>query len=168
VVYGGWGDAGRDQQAYTVYYSTIAAPTTFISLGSVNYLPANPSGVQCATRATLVPANGVLATNVAAGKFDFTTPAGENGYEGYSEIDVFGAPVVSTTSPSLLTQMGDGLLTLAWPADHIGWQLQVQTNSIGQGLGTNWVDVAGSAITNQISIPIDPNNGNVFYRLSYP
>jgi autotransporter-associated beta strand protein len=92
VVYGGWGDAGRDQQAYTVYYSKISAPTTFIALDTVNYLPANPAGVQCATRATLTPVNGVLATNVAAVKLDFTTPAGENGYEGYSEIEVFGAP----------------------------------------------------------------------------
>ena len=31
VVYGGWGDRGRDQQAYTVYYSTVAAPGSFIS-----------------------------------------------------------------------------------------------------------------------------------------
>jgi starvation-inducible outer membrane lipoprotein len=164
VVYGGWGDAGRDQQAYTVYYSTIAAPTTFIALGSVNYLPANPSAVQCATRATLAPANGVLAANVAAVKFDFTTPTGENGYEGYSEIDVFGA----TASAALVTQMGNGLLTLTWPADRTGWHLQVQTNNMNQGLGTNWVDVAGSTITNQISIPIDSANGNVFYRLTYP
>ena len=30
MVYGGWCDAGRDQQAYTVSYSTVSAPTTFI------------------------------------------------------------------------------------------------------------------------------------------
>ena len=39
TVYGGWTDEGRDQQAYTVYYSTVAAPTTFNLLGTVNYLP---------------------------------------------------------------------------------------------------------------------------------
>jgi hypothetical protein len=170
VIYGGWGDAGRDQQAYTVYYSTIAAPTTFISLGSVNYLPANPAAVQCATRATLAPANGVLATNVAAVKFDFINPAGENGFEGYSEIDVFGVPtpVVATNPTNITFQVEANNLTLNWPSDHIGWQLQVQTNSIGQGLGTNWVDVSGSTTTNQMSFPIDPDNGNVFYRLTYP
>jgi hypothetical protein len=57
---------------------------------------------------------------------------------------------------------------LTWPADRTGWHLQVQTNNMNQGLGTNWVDVAGSTITNQISIPIDSANGNVFYRLTYP
>jgi hypothetical protein len=74
---GGGGDNGRDQQAYTIYYSKVAAPTAFILLSSVNYNPANAASVQCATRATLVPANGVLAINVAAVKFDFTIPPGK-------------------------------------------------------------------------------------------
>ncbi len=72
TVYGGWKDGGRDQQAYTVYYSTVAAPDTFISLGSVNYLPSNPASLGCATLATLRPASGVLASNVAAVEFNFT------------------------------------------------------------------------------------------------
>ena len=92
LVYGGWKDAGRDQQAYTVYYSKVTAPATFILLGTVNYNPANASGVQSATRATLTPATGALATNVAAVKFDFTTPTSENGYCGYSEIGLYGTP----------------------------------------------------------------------------
>ncbi len=81
MVYGGWGDAGRDSQGYTVYYSTVSAASTFIQLSSVSYNPANPSGIQSATRATLIPASGFLATNVAAVKFDLqrqcrrTTPA---------------------------------------------------------------------------------------------
>ena len=92
TVFGGWKDAGRDQQAYTVSYSKVTAPAAFISLGTVNYNPANPASVQSATRATLTAANGVLATNVAAVKFDFTTPTSENGYVGYSEILLSGMP----------------------------------------------------------------------------
>jgi autotransporter-associated beta strand protein len=92
IVYGGWGDAGRDQQAYTISYSKITAPTNFISLGSVNYNPSNPSSTLSGTRATLTAAVGALATNVAAVKFDFTTPAPENGYCGYGEILLFGTP----------------------------------------------------------------------------
>jgi starvation-inducible outer membrane lipoprotein len=102
VVYGGWGDAGRDQQAYTVYYSTVAAPAAFIELSTVNYTPANASAVQCATRATLVPASGALATNVAAVKFNFTAPAGENGFEGYSEIELFGTANIAPATPETL------------------------------------------------------------------
>ena len=103
VTYGGWGDAGRDQQAYTVYYSTVAAPTSFIQLCTVNYNPSNPSSVQSATRATLTPASGFLATNVAAVMFDFTTPAPENGYCGYSEIQVYGSLPLQQSIPYLLT-----------------------------------------------------------------
>ena len=39
TVYGGWANSGRDQQAYTVYYATVAAPANFIPLGTVNYNP---------------------------------------------------------------------------------------------------------------------------------
>ncbi len=101
TVYGGWKDAGRDQQAYTVYYSKVSAPTTFILLGGVNYNPADSLGNQSATRATLTPLSGALATNVAAVKFDFTTPVSENGYCGYAEIALYGtplAPVVATNT----------------------------------------------------------------------
>jgi hypothetical protein len=54
----------------------------------------------------------------------------------------------------------------SWPADHIGWQLQMQTN--GNGLGTNWVTVPGSRQTNQLSVPLDPASPSVFLRLAYP
>jgi hypothetical protein len=169
MVYGGWADAGRDQQAYTVYYSKVSAPATFISLGSVNYNPVNAANVESATRVTLVPAVGALATNVAAVKFDFTTPTSENGYCGYSQIALFGMPsfVVATNPTNITFQVAAGSMTLNWPADHIGWQLQVQTNTLAQGLGTNWVDVAGSTATNQMTFPVGPENGSVFYRLLF-
>jgi len=170
TVYGGWKDAGRDQQAYTVSYSKVATPATFVSLGSVIYNPANPAGVQSATRATLTATNGILATNVAAVKFDFTTPASENGYVGYAEIALFGmpAPTVATNPTNLVYQVSGGTLTLSWPGDHTGWRLQAQTNSLAQGLGTNWFDVAGATATNQMLIPINATNGSVFYRMTYP
>jgi autotransporter-associated beta strand protein len=57
-----------------------------------------------------------------------------------------------------------GRLTLSWPADHTGWRLQAQTNS----LGTNWFNVPGVTATDSLSLPLDPINGTVFYRLVYP
>jgi autotransporter-associated beta strand protein len=59
-------------------------------------------------------------------------------------------------------------LTLSWPADHIGWRLQVETNSVAVGLRSNWVDVAGSTTTNSVTVPINPGIGSVFYRMVYP
>ncbi len=106
VVYGGWGDAGRDEQAYTISYSTITNPTTFVTLTSVSYNPANPSGIQSATRANIYSSTAApLATKVAAVKFDFTSPPPENGFCGYSEIQLFGSlagtPPVANTPTSV-------------------------------------------------------------------
>jgi hypothetical protein len=44
----------------------------------------------------------------------------------------------------------------------------VQTNALSVGLGTNWVTWPGSAATNAISIPANPTNPSVFFRLVYP
>jgi len=94
TVYGGWANNGRDQQAYTVYHSTVAAPTNFLLLTVVNYNPAIANSIQSATRVMLTSPNGVLAANAAALKFDFTSPASENGYCGYAGINVFGKPSI--------------------------------------------------------------------------
>jgi autotransporter-associated beta strand protein len=76
---------------------------------------------------------------------------------------------VVSTSPVTITNTTSGsLFTLFWLADHIGWRLQVQTNSISVGLGTNWLNVPNSIATNQMTFTLDPTAGCVFYRLIYP
>jgi len=91
VSFGGWSDAGRDVEAYTVSYSTASAPTTFTTLDSVNYVPA-AINVPTATRVTMsAPSGAVMAHNVVALEFNFTTPGAKNGYQGYAELQVFGA-----------------------------------------------------------------------------
>ncbi len=60
-----------------------------------------------------------------------------------------------------------GSLKLSWPADHTGWTLQSQTNPLAQGLGTNWTDVPGSSVVNQVTNTFNSTNGSVFYRLIY-
>ena len=59
-------------------------------------------------------------------------------------------------------------LTLNWAADHVGWHLQVQTNRLGMGLGTDWWDIIGSETTNRWIFPIVTTNPSVFFRLNYP
>jgi hypothetical protein len=60
------------------------------------------ANLSSATRVTLTSSNGVLATNVAAVKFDFTSPASENGYFGYAGISVFGTPSIAPAVPATL------------------------------------------------------------------
>ena len=76
------------------------------------------------------------------------------------------ATVTVNPNPTNVTfSAAGGNLTLSWPADHTGWTLQVQTNGLGVGLGTNWLNVPGSTVTNALSIPIGTAPGTVFYRL---
>ncbi|MGA2749976.1 MAG: family 78 glycoside hydrolase catalytic domain [Verrucomicrobiota bacterium] len=102
TVYGGWANNGRDQQAYTVYYSTVAAPNNFISLSAVNYTPLIADDIQSATRVSLTSSTGILASNVSEVKFDFTSPASENGYCGYAGITIFGTPTIPPAVPAAL------------------------------------------------------------------
>lgn len=96
VTYGGWPDYGRDDQYYTVMYSTVENPTHFVTLGqSTNHVPAlNPTAAPNTSRITWTGAGGgTLASNVAEIEFNFTIPAGQkNDWEGYSELQVFGTP----------------------------------------------------------------------------
>ena len=119
VVYGGWGDAGRDEQNYEVLYATVDSPTVFKHLVTVDYLPADPNAFQSATRTMIIPATSVLARNVAAVEFNFSPPGGtpENGYEGYSEIQIGGglaAPVapIITSQPQSATVYAGATVTL--------------------------------------------------------
>jgi polygalacturonase len=79
------------------------------------------------------------------------------------------APPANFLNPTNITaQMVGGQWQLSWPADHLGWRLQVQTNDLNSGLGTNWATVANSTNVDQVTIAVNPNNGAVFYRLIYP
>jgi len=73
------------------------------------------------------------------------------------------------SNPTNITAVVSGnQYNLSWPVSHTGWRLQAQTNSLNVGLSSNWATVGGSTATNQISVPINPANGSVFFRLVYP
>jgi hypothetical protein len=92
-----------------------------------------------------------------------TNSSGESAYS--SEV---GARPVSSTATTISLGVSDSQFRVNRPSDHTGWRLQVQTNSIDSGLSTNWVTVPDSSSTNHVSIPIDPANGCVFFRLISP
>jgi hypothetical protein len=102
MVGAGWNDGGRDQQAYTIYYTTVENPL-FSVLTSVNFNPPNPANVPDFSRVTLTGPGGALVSNVTAVMFDFTTPPGENGYSGYDEIGVYGAPSGAVPANGIVT-----------------------------------------------------------------
>jgi hypothetical protein len=75
---------------------------------------------------------------------------------------------VSTTRPNLTKSITGGNLYLSWPADHLGWRLEVQSNPLSVGLSTNWVTVPGSQSVTSTNFPVDPVSPTKFYRLVYP
>jgi hypothetical protein len=75
---------------------------------------------------------------------------------------------VSTIPVPIVSSYSGGNLTLSWPTDHTGWRLEVQTNALSSGLGTNWSTWPGSAATNQVIIPVNIADPTVFFRLVYP
>lgn len=75
--------------------------------------------------------------------------------------------LVSTVPTNIVFSALGNTLNLSWPADHLGWKLQAQTNSLGNGLGTNWVTILGSDSVTSTNVIINPTNGSVFYRLIY-
>jgi hypothetical protein len=96
----------------------------------------------------------VSATNTAA--------------ESANSVQAGAKPLPSSVSTNLNFQIVSGQMQLSWPQDHLGWRLQIQTNDLDKGLGTNWFTVANSTNVNQIDIPISQTNGSVFLRLIYP
>ena len=115
----------------------------------------------------------VTSTNVVdAGPINGTTyfyvvSAVNTGGESTNSLQVSARPV-SLSAPQLQMHLSAGQILFSWPPDHTGWRLVVQTNSNSVGLSTNWSTLAGSAATNQMSVPLVTTNGSVFFRLVYP
>jgi autotransporter-associated beta strand protein len=84
-------------------------------------------------------------------------------------IGVYAASGVNTTPTKINFSMSGSTLTLSWPADHLGWHLQVQTNTLGTGLNAGgWVTLPGTDLVTQTNISFNKTNPAVFYRMTYP
>lgn len=77
-------------------------------------------------------------------------------------------PAIATNPTNITFSVVSGKLALSWPADHLGWILQSQTNSLTVGISSNWLDVAGSASITSTNITINPAVPTTFYRLRLP
>jgi hypothetical protein len=92
----------------------------------------------------------------------------DNNYFGSDTNNLVIASGVSLTPTNIVASVSGNQLTLSWPADHLGWILQSQTNSLSVGISGNWTDVAGSETGTQSVITIDAANPTVFFRLRSP
>ena len=177
--------------------ANVSGGLTAIGVGTTILSAANTyTGNTTVSAGTLEITQPVLAENstvsVASGALLQLNFAGTNTVTGLVLNGVSQATGVynSTTSPTYITGTGSLLvgipiannptnitfsvnlsshtLALSWPADHLGWILQSQTNSLGKGLGNNWVDVAGSGSATSANVTISPNTPAAFFRLRHP
>ena len=79
-----------------------------------------------------------------------------------------GASALASYPTNITATVTGGNLTVSWPQTHLGWELEVQTNSINTGLGNNWVTNTGTSSVTSTNYPINPANGTVFFRLVHP
>lgn len=80
-----------------------------------------------------------------------------------NNLEVDGSIIVSSVlTPPVLnyTQVGN-TLQFSWTGN---FKLQAQTNALNVGISTNWYDYPGGG-TSPVTVPINPANGAVFFRL---
>jgi hypothetical protein len=170
----------------------------FNVFGTAPTIPANPSAMVLSSNAVnlswdpSISANGYNVKRSTEITGPFITIAPNATYVNYNDVgltpgtlyyyaisatNTYGesgnSPIVSGRPVSLAPFQLDFIVVgpqvqLTWPQDHTGWTLEVQTNSLNAGLGTNWVKDPASPMTNQTFIPIDSAQECVFFRLIYP
>jgi autotransporter-associated beta strand protein len=129
-------------------------------------------GPELTTAATFQLFNHLV--NFPTGSVTLPTLTGTNSWVNNLAVDgsiVLVAPSLVNTNPTNITFSVSGsgtMLNLSWPADHTGWTLEVQTNTLATGLSNNWVRINNTASVNSTNFPIVATNGAVFYRLVYP
>jgi len=167
-----------------VTWPAPAAPTNFSATASNLQINLKWNAVNGATTYNLkrgtvggvYPAvvGGLTATNYAdanvtnAVNYFYVVSAVGAGGESSNSFSVMVAPLPSNQPTNIIVQAGGGQLQLSWPQDHLGWRLQIQTNVLNAGLGTNWATVPNSASVMQTNLVINPTDGAVFLRLIYP
>ncbi len=168
---------------FTLYNNLHLGPDSLLSF----VLGSSPATIQVAENLTTAGAvsisagpgftNGSYTLLTYGQHLDWTPPTLETLPPGHNyawdtntpnQVRLLVNPLVSLVPTNISFLSGGGQLRLEWPADHLGWHLAFQTNSPGQGLGTNWTEWPDSAGTNVVIIPFDSSFGSAFFRLKYP
>jgi hypothetical protein len=147
--------------AVALHWNASATATNFYVKRSTT---SGAGYINIATNASL----GFTNTGLANGTLYYFVVSGVNaGGEGVNSLEVSARPTSFAPVQLGLAAVGHQL-QLNWPADHTGWTLQAQTNSLASGLSTNWNNIAGTAETNQITLLLNLTNEAVFFRLKRP
>ena len=144
------------------------------------------SGTLVNTSTGAINVNNIGPTLAVGDKFTlFSKPVGNGntlsiaggGATWNNKLAIDGSIQVLTVTPptasyptNVTFSLSGSTLTIGWPATHLGWILQQQTNKVSVGLSpTNtWYDVSGTSSGTNASMTINPANPTVFFRLRHP
>jgi polygalacturonase len=157
---------------YTEMLSITVASLTSLAITNSVYAGASTNGTPLsqfggiATNSTLLTTSfDAFAIGWRAQANTFASAIDINQIMIQSTVNVpAGGPIIDPVP--IVPQIVGNQLQLSWP--ETGWRLQIQTNSPGAGLGTNWVTVPNSTNVTSANFTINPTNGSVFLRLVYP
>jgi hypothetical protein len=76
-----------------------------------------------------------------------------------------GILTITTTPPppTIMASVSGSQINISWPANYLGWSLQMQTNL----LNANWITVPNSSLVTSTNFPIFNGNNTVFFRMAY-
>jgi len=139
-----------------------------VSANGYNVKRSTVSGMNYTTIAANLNGLSFADTGLSPGMTYYYIITATNSYGESAPSTELAVHTVATSRPQVVLTAGNGQIQLSWPMDHLGWHLEVQTNSMGTGLSSTWVAVPYSSATNMISMPADVANCAVFFRLVYP
>jgi autotransporter-associated beta strand protein len=169
---------GAPLGALTINNSLGLAGNTAVTVnGSASSQVVGLTSVTYGGTLTVANLGGALTTNSSFTLFSASSFSGNfasiSGPQGVTlsfnpTNGVLSVASILPSSPTNLTySVSAGAITLNWPASYTGWILQAQTNPPSVGITTNWVDVAGTASLDSLTLPISTTN-TVFFRLRHP
>jgi hypothetical protein len=144
--------------------ATVTIPVTAFGSAPLGYYWSNNAAIIASgftnNMAPLPASLSVPSSSLSAGPLELVVT---NAYGTNTTLITLVSGINPYPGPIQFTVSGTQL-SLGWPTN-LGWTLQVQTNNLSKGLGTNWVNVPGSTTVTNVVVPMNPTNGSVFYRL---
>ena len=145
---------------------TLSQGTNSATVGNaaVSPLPENPMmGVANGSGWVFfdITTNGTYA--VSAAELPGSTAVGIAGLTFDSYVTSSNSSMAQVSLPNLSSKITSNKITLSWPSSFLGWSLQMQTNSLASGLGTNWITIPGCETMTTTDMPVTAPAA--FYRL---
>jgi hypothetical protein len=154
--------AAGDGQVALTWSATTSTDFSFYSV-----YRSTASGGPYTLVATNLAATGYTNTSLqnGTGYFYVVTATDRTGYESTLSTQSAATPVIATPPKSLGVSSSNGNVTISWPATHLGWLLEMQTDGLAEN---GWTTVPNSATTTSMSFLKPPAVKSTFFRLKHP